>query len=130
MWVHNNAELENSDVFVQQKTTELEHPQFTDNNARDTRVIETKQQRFFDKRMVCADALNDLETWLCILRRWEPYMKEYKDAEELLNLEVYQKALNHLEVLVVSQLFELSKMNQSGTGENQELFKMTTLPYY
>jgi hypothetical protein len=43
--------------------------------------------------------------------------EEYENAAELVSTRWYHSAVNKLEELVVKQLFELTKMNMSGTGE-------------
>ncbi|KDQ49056.1 hypothetical protein JAAARDRAFT_93130, partial [Jaapia argillacea MUCL 33604] len=56
------------------------------------------------------------ENQLSIESRWSPDSLEYKDVEGKLCERAYRKALDELERLVVQRLFELSKLNISGTG--------------
>jgi hypothetical protein len=52
---------------------------------------------------------------LNIAVRWLPGLLEWQDAAKLVNLQSYQRNLNSLEGLIVQQMFELTKMNQSQT---------------
>jgi hypothetical protein len=58
----------------------------------------------------------DLETRLSIVKRWEPGSPEWQRAGELVSMRRYQRALDHLEGLIVARMFELTKMNMSQTG--------------
>ncbi|KAJ7730827.1 hypothetical protein B0H14DRAFT_2409539 [Mycena olivaceomarginata] len=51
-----------------------------------------------------------------ILVRWTVDDEEYENAEALVASRHYRLALNKLEELVIKRLFELTKMNMSGTG--------------
>jgi hypothetical protein len=57
-----------------------------------------------------------MERQLEIPVRWTPDCEEWKSTQQLLDLRSYNRALDHLEGLIVSRLFELTKMNMSGTG--------------
>ena len=52
--------------------------------------------------------------------RWVPDSDIYKETQNLLIEQSYQRAVNNLERLVVQQLFELTKLGMNGVG-------MTTL---
>lgn len=62
-------------------------------------------------------AVQELETKLGMTHRWEQEDQEWKDVGHLVANRKFQRALDHLEGLVVARIFELSKMNQAGTGE-------------
>lgn len=47
---------------------------------------------------------------------WTPNSHEYQDALILMAERQYHRALYSLELLVVQQLFELSKLSMSGIG--------------
>ncbi|KAJ7303803.1 hypothetical protein DFH08DRAFT_985980 [Mycena albidolilacea] len=47
---------------------------------------------------------------------WEWESTEWLEAEELANTRKYRKCINQLEALVLKRMFELTKMNLSGTG--------------
>ncbi|KAJ7671816.1 hypothetical protein B0H14DRAFT_3538139 [Mycena olivaceomarginata] len=51
-----------------------------------------------------------------IIKRWEWESAEWLEAEELANTRKYRKCINELEALVLKRMFELTKMNLSGTG--------------
>ena len=49
--------------------------------------------------------------------RWRPEDEEYKLVEHAMTERAYRKALDDLELLIVKRLFELTKLNMSGTGK-------------
>ncbi|KAJ3992007.1 hypothetical protein F5050DRAFT_1715629 [Lentinula boryana] len=49
-------------------------------------------------------------------QRWVKGSKDWKNAETLVYMSKYQKALDRLEGLIIARIFELSRMNVSGTG--------------
>lgn len=61
--------------------------------------------------------VQEMEVKLNVKERWTLETKEWKDAAELVATRRYRQAINKLEELVVKRLFELTKMNMSGTGE-------------
>ena len=66
------------------------------------------------------DALREviqLEVEFGIAPRWTPLDSNYNEALKFLAERKYRRALEHLQQLVVQRLFELHKMNLSGTGE-------------
>ncbi|KAJ7711576.1 hypothetical protein B0H16DRAFT_1667755 [Mycena metata] len=56
------------------------------------------------------------ETALGVLNRWEPTGPEWAEAAHLVSTKRYQMALLKLERLVIQRMFELTKMNLSQTG--------------
>ncbi|KAI6167271.1 hypothetical protein EDD17DRAFT_1773707 [Pisolithus thermaeus] len=58
----------------------------------------------------------DLEIKLGITKRWVPEDEEWQTTGRLVANRKYQHCLDQLESLVVARIFELSKMNQAGTG--------------
>ncbi|KAJ3749419.1 hypothetical protein DFH05DRAFT_1593958 [Lentinula detonsa] len=62
--------------------------------------------------------IQSFEDWLGLRRdqRWQQGSTEWKEAEELVYMAKYQKSLDRLEGLIVARIFELSRMNISGTG--------------
>ncbi|KAF9439598.1 hypothetical protein P691DRAFT_616596, partial [Macrolepiota fuliginosa MF-IS2] len=48
--------------------------------------------------------------------QWAEDSPEYYQAAELVSRQCYQHCLDELEALVVSHVFELTKMNMSQTG--------------
>ncbi|PPR06009.1 hypothetical protein CVT24_004721 [Panaeolus cyanescens] len=64
----------------------------------------------------CLQAVQELEVQLEITERWTPGMPEWNKAQELVSHRRYRRCLDELEALVVSRMFELTKMNMSQTG--------------
>ncbi|KAI6146575.1 hypothetical protein EDD17DRAFT_1781197 [Pisolithus thermaeus] len=60
--------------------------------------------------------VQDLKGKLGITKCWVPEDEEWQTAGRLVANHKYQCCLNQLESLIVAQIFELSKMNQAGTG--------------
>ena len=57
-----------------------------------------------------------MEAKMNIATRWRPEMEEWVQAEKKVSMRNYQRCLDRLEGLVVSRMFELTKMNMSQTG--------------
>jgi len=53
---------------------------------------------------------------LSVVDRWVPECQEWKDAALMVGKRRYQRCLDDLEGLIVSRMFELTKMNMSQTG--------------
>jgi hypothetical protein len=66
--------------------------------------------------------VEDYEVRLGVEIRWTPDNSEWEEAAEKLRKREYQRALDHVERLLVSRIFELSKMNLSQTGNLSRLF--------
>lgn len=81
-----------------------------------TRKAETMRRHVQENYEKDLKAVQELEGHLGITRRWVPEDKEWQAAAHLVANRKYQRALDNVERLVVSRIFELSKMNQSGTG--------------
>jgi hypothetical protein len=64
-------------------------------------------------------SVQEMEEKMGIEDRWMRESQEYKEAAELVATRRYRGAVNKLEELVVKRLFELTKMNMSGTGKDQ-----------
>ncbi|KAG0698993.1 hypothetical protein DFH29DRAFT_983677 [Suillus ampliporus] len=60
--------------------------------------------------------VQELESKLEITQRWVPKDAEWQNAAIMVTNHKYQRALDNLEGLVVAHIFELTKMNRSGTG--------------
>lgn len=58
-----------------------------------------------------------MEVRLQISRRWVPGETEYMNALKYIAERTYLRALDRVQQLVVQWLFELHKMNLSGTGK-------------
>jgi hypothetical protein len=82
-----------------------------------TNRIETARRHAIENYEKDLKVVQELETKLGVTRRWVPEDQEWKDAGHLVANRKFQRALDHLEGLVVARIFELSKMNRAGTGE-------------
>ena len=60
--------------------------------------------------------VQELEVKLSVDLRWSPECPEWKSAALLVGKRRYQRCLDELEGLIVSRMFELTKMNMSQTG--------------
>ena len=69
-----------------------------------------------DSVLMLQKVVHDFETKLDIHQTWTPDSHKWKDTEHYLNIRTYQCALDNLEGLIMAQLFELTKMNQSQTS--------------
>ncbi len=90
----------------------------TIHNRDDTRSIETAQRNAGEKLDRAINDIHLLEECLVITTRWTPDCAEWIVTSALLKGRVYQRALDTLESLVIARLFELTKMNQSQTGQH------------
>ena len=62
-------------------------------------------------------AVQDLETKLEITEQWMPNSADWIETDKMVSMYEYQLALDKLEGLVVAHLFDLTKLNHSGTGK-------------
>ncbi|KAI6033541.1 hypothetical protein BKA83DRAFT_4121003 [Pisolithus microcarpus] len=86
-----------------------------------TRKVETMHHHIQENYEKDLKAVQELEGHLGITCHWVLEDKEWQAAAHLVANQKYQQALDNIECLVVSWIFELSKMNQSSTG--YKLFK-------
>lgn len=82
-----------------------------------TQKLETERRYSIELRESCLRQVVEMEVQLGIERRWEPSSEEYLKTLGYLSTRTYQRALENLQRLVIQRLFELHKMNISGTGE-------------
>ncbi|KAJ7859168.1 hypothetical protein B0H14DRAFT_2231018, partial [Mycena olivaceomarginata] len=61
-------------------------------------------------------AVQDLEMQIDLRDRWTPRCAEWSEAAVLVENRRYQHALDKLQGLVITWLFELIKCHMSGTG--------------
>ncbi|KAJ7312736.1 hypothetical protein DFH08DRAFT_973256 [Mycena albidolilacea] len=78
------------------------------------RLVNLAEQRENHDRAVTA--VQEMERKMGIVVRWMVDDESYDKAAELVATRRYRKAVNKLEELVVKRIFELTKMNMSGTG--------------
>ncbi|KAK0471454.1 hypothetical protein IW261DRAFT_1571959 [Armillaria novae-zelandiae] len=83
----------------------------------DTRKMETARRRLLEKRSQELECLQDLEQSLNISpeERWTVGCAKWVENEQWVAMRMYHQRLDHLESLVVSRIFELTKMNMSHT---------------
>ncbi|KAJ7832527.1 hypothetical protein B0H14DRAFT_3087771 [Mycena olivaceomarginata] len=84
--------------------------------AKQTRRLETQRRHAVEVAVKSLAAVQDLEVKLDITTRWVPGCEEWDRAAKLVGNRRYQRALDQLQGLVVARLFELTKVNMSGTG--------------
>ena len=53
--------------------------------------------------------------------RWVEGCKEWDEAKKLVKEAAYRKALDKLECLLVACIFEMARLNVSGTGKQPEV---------
>ncbi|KAI6116970.1 hypothetical protein EDD17DRAFT_1477623 [Pisolithus thermaeus] len=94
-------------------TAQSAAPVWSDSSA--TRRRETTHRHAQENYEKDLKVVQELEGRLGITRCWVPEDKEWQAAARLVANRKYQRALDNVERLVVSRIFELSKMNQSGT---------------
>lgn len=93
-----------------------------------TRRLETEHRYADERRQAILKDVVEMEVKLAITTRWQPTSAEYINAVQYLGRRKYEKALDHLQKLVVQRLFELHRMNQSQNGTSQ-LHALTTYFY-
>lgn len=80
----------------------------------DTQVVETTRRHIREKYDEALSVVHSLESQLGIRDRWLPGSELRLAAAKKLAMRQYQRALDTVEHLVVSRIFELTKMNQPG----------------
>jgi hypothetical protein len=78
--------------------------------------LETKCCHALETRDKDLLVVQDLEVKLGVIVRWLPAHAEWKATAILVGKCRYQRCLDDLEGLIVSRMFELTKMNMSQTG--------------
>ena len=81
-----------------------------------TRRLETERRYADERRQAILKDVVEMEVKMAITARWQPSSPEYINAVQYLERRKYEKALDHLQKLVVQRLFELHRMNQSRNG--------------
>jgi hypothetical protein len=61
--------------------------------------------------------VHDLELRLAVAARWVPGDEKWVAVSVMVHKRHYQRALDHLQGLIISRMFELAKCNMSGMGE-------------
>jgi len=78
---------------------------------------ETKLKHAQENVVKGTAAIQDFEEKLGVGKCWVPEDAKWKKAGTMVNRQQYQCCLDDLEWLVISCMFELTKMNMSQTGE-------------
>jgi collagenase-like PrtC family protease len=78
---------------------------------------ETRRRHALENRDKNLRVVQELEGKMGIVHRWKIGGSDWQAAAKLVVMRQYRRALDNLESLVVARIFELSKMNMSGTGE-------------
>ncbi|KAJ7280620.1 hypothetical protein C8J57DRAFT_1500837 [Mycena rebaudengoi] len=81
-----------------------------------TRRLETQRRHALELREKAMMAVQVLEVRLDIVTQWVAGGAEWEAAAVLVSRRRYQRALDKLEGLIISWMFELTKVNMSGTG--------------
>ncbi len=96
------------------------------NEQDNTAWIETSRRQLLEKQDKALERVQELERTLKISTCWTIGSEKWNEAKKLVTTWVYCQCLDHLEGGLVSQLFELTKMNRSGTGmQNHSLVAYT-----
>lgn len=96
---------------------ELQQGDFYRKDETYTHSVECARVRRLDSLLTLQSAAEDLEMKLDIDLRWTPSSPQWKATAATMANREYLLAVDKLEGLVIARLFELTKLNQSGTGE-------------
>ena len=111
-----NAYNAASAVWLSTTVTDVEKDGFYRQDTQRTNSQETAAARGLDSVLTLQRAARDYETKLGVSVRWTAQSPEWLSASKSMAERVYNCAVDKLEALVISRMFELSKMNQAGTG--------------
>ncbi|KAK1220387.1 hypothetical protein PQX77_016845 [Marasmius sp. AFHP31] len=81
-----------------------------------TRRIEAQRRHSLEQRNDLKLEVQALELKLGVKERWVAGTAQWERVKRMANMADFQKAVDKLEGLIVARLFELTKMNMSGTG--------------
>ncbi|KAF8158816.1 hypothetical protein K438DRAFT_1910014 [Mycena galopus ATCC 62051] len=84
--------------------------------AKATRRLETQRRHALEQQAKALAVVQDLEVRLGVETRWVAGDENWVAAAHLVRKRRYQRALDDLERLIISRMFELSKCNMAGTG--------------
>ena len=106
------------DIWLQMNADDFrQNAHHTETDAAQTRLLEGAHMCGLDSLLLLQREAEDYESKLGIQVQWMEHSEEWKWADRSMAEVEYEKAINCLEGLVVARMFELSKMNQAGTGE-------------
>ncbi|KAJ6522597.1 hypothetical protein B0H19DRAFT_1224037 [Mycena capillaripes] len=127
-WVKEKAYLCTLSKEPEQETLEMEYlqklvnlqdadcPSSLTQAAKATRGIETQRRHMLEVQVKALAAVQDLEVRLDVMRRWVPEDENWAEVSVMVRRRRYQRALDHLQGLIISRIFELAKCNMSDTG--------------
>ncbi|KAJ7736214.1 hypothetical protein DFH07DRAFT_870697 [Mycena maculata] len=78
--------------------------------------IETQQRHTLELQARALAAVQELEVRLAVTTRWMPGGEKWTAVAKMVGKRRYQRALDHLQGLIIARMFELAKCNMSGTG--------------
>ncbi|KAJ6522106.1 hypothetical protein DFH09DRAFT_1251024 [Mycena vulgaris] len=81
-----------------------------------TRRLETQRRHALELRAKTLAVVQDLELRLGTEARWVRDDANWVATTEMVSKRRFQRALDHLEGLVIARMFELTKVNMAGTG--------------
>ncbi|KZP18222.1 hypothetical protein FIBSPDRAFT_1046284 [Athelia psychrophila] len=87
--------------------------------GRDLTKLQRAQTTAFNRVSRAEDLLASLEANLGIVETWTPESADYIHTQTYVKNRKYLRAIDALEALVVQRLFELTKLNHSGTAYKQ-----------
>lgn len=99
-------------------------------DAKATRRLEAQRRHAMELHEKVLASVQDLEVRIGIAIRWTPQSLEWDATAVLVGKRRYQRALDKLQGLVIARMFELTKMNMSGTGMERAAYpssELTTL---
>lgn len=108
--------VESRNQWLATPAQELRNGTFYSNESGRTRRQESSRKHGYESVITLQSAALDYEAKLGIDERWLPEFEEWQEACRSENELEYTRAVDRLEFLVVSRLFELSKLNRAGTG--------------
>lgn len=106
---------------------ELQRIDFYSRSQRSSREMEGPRLRAIENVENYRQALNDIERKLGLTQPLSVISLEWITAEKFIEEETYRRAVDTLEKLVVSRLFEFTKLSHSGTGVYFVLVSLTFL---
>ncbi|KAG8939000.1 hypothetical protein FRC04_007139 [Tulasnella sp. 424] len=110
---------------IDQKIEQIDHmwiistptnPNIQVQGSSGTAKLETSRRNAFEQRQSLLEEIKRVEVRMGIVRRWTNSDDEYQAASAHVKIRDYRKALDRVELLIVQRLFELEKLNLSGTG--------------
>jgi hypothetical protein len=104
-------------IILQVAVPELAPNASYEDMTKATRRVETQRRHAMELREKALAAVQALEVRLSIHEHWTLGGAEWEAAARLVGRRRYQRTLDKLEGLIIARMFELTKMNMSGTGE-------------